>query len=98
MGKGRRTAANLRLWTRVLTSSLMLCVVMLAGCPRAKSDPAKSAKRLDLAKDALSKGNLDGADAEVNKALAYMPNNDEAYNLRGLVRVVRAAAVQRLLE
>ncbi len=85
--------------TRGFAVALLLCVVALAtGCPRTKGDPAKSAKRLNLAKDALSKGDLDGADGEVNKALAYMPNNDEAYNVRGLIRVVRAAAVQCLLE
>lgn len=70
----------------------------LAACPRPKGDPDKSEKRLDIARDALGRGDLDTAEAEANKALALLPTNDEAYNVRGLVRVVRAAAVQRLLE
>jgi len=71
---------------------------LLGACPQPKGDPAKSAKRLDIAKDALSRGDLDTADAEANKALAFQQTNEEAYNVRGLVHVVRAAAKQRLLE
>lgn len=76
---------------------LVVCA-LLAGCPEPKGDPAKSAKRLDIAKDALSRGDLDTADSEANKAIAFLRTNDEAYNIRGLVRVVRAAGVKRLTE
>ncbi|MCA9677357.1 MAG: hypothetical protein H6709_15815 [Kofleriaceae bacterium] len=73
-------------------------VVLVAGCPSTKGDPAKSNHRLELAKDLLGKGDLDGAEVEANKALAFLKTNDEAYNVRGLVSVLRAAATNRLLE
>jgi tetratricopeptide (TPR) repeat protein len=73
-------------------------LVVLSACPQPKGDPAKSAKRLDIAKDALSRGDLDTADTEANKAIAFLKTNDEAYNVRGLVRVVRAAGAKRLME
>jgi tetratricopeptide (TPR) repeat protein len=78
--------------------AFLVIVVVLGGCPQPQGDPKKSANRLDIAKDALSRGDLDTADAEANKAIAYLATNDEAYNLRGLVRVVRAAGVTRLIE
>jgi len=76
----------------------VIAAVLLAGCPRPKGDPTKSAKRLDIAKDALARGDLDTADVEANRALALQGANEEAYNVRGLVHVVRAAGKQRLLE
>lgn len=75
-----------------------MVALFLGACPQPKGDPAKSAKRLDLAKDALSRGDLDTADTEANKAIAFLKSNDEAYNVRGLVRVVRAAGAKRLME
>ena len=76
----------------------LVFAALLAGCPKPKGDPDKSAKRLDIARDALARGDLDTADAEANKAIAFLRTNEEAYNVRGLVRVVRAAGVKRLLE
>lgn len=70
----------------------------LAGCPTPKGDPAKSETRLALARDALAAGRLEEAEAEANKALGYLPTNDEAYNVRGLVHHLRALNAQRLLE
>lgn len=69
----------------------------MSGCPRPKVDKAKCDKRLDLAKDALSKGNLDEAVSEANKTLACNPRDDEAHNILGLVDVVRASLTERLL-
>lgn len=76
----------------------MLAGLVSSACPGPRGDPAKSATRLDIARDALSRGDLDTADAEANKAIAYLRTNDAAYNVRGLVRVVRAAGVKRLME
>jgi len=59
---------------------------------------AKSANRLDLAKDFLRKHQLEAAETECNRALAYNPDSDEAYDLRGLVSLVRAFDTQRTLE
>jgi Tfp pilus assembly protein PilF len=73
-------------------------MALLSACPEPKGDPEKSAKRLDIARDALSRGDLDTAEAEANKAIAFSKGNEEAYNLRGLVHVVRAAGVRRLIE
>jgi len=61
-------------------------------------DPAKSATRLDLAKDFLRKHQLEAADTECGRALAFNPVNDEAYNVRGLVAMIRALDTQRTLE
>lgn len=75
----------------------MICALL--GCPqRDDRDLAKSATRLDLAKDFLRKHQLEAADNECNRALAFNPANDEAYNIRGLVAMVRALDTQRTLE
>lgn len=79
--------------------TLPTLALVLAACSGApKGDPDKSAKRLDIAKDALARGDLVTAEQEANKAIALQPGNDAAYNVRGLVHVLRAAGVQRLLE
>jgi len=72
----------------------------LAACPwgRPKGDPAKSETRLALAKDFLSRNELEAAEAEVNKAIGFLPTNDEAYNVRGLIHYLRALGAQRLVE
>ncbi len=64
----------------------------------AEKDAAKSANRLDLAKDFLRKHELEAAQTESNRSLALNPANDEAYNVRGLVWMVRAYDTQRTLE
>jgi type IV pilus assembly protein PilF len=79
-------------------AALGAAIALLGGCARTDGDPAKSAKRLDIARDALSRGDLDTATAESNRALSFMPGNADAYSIRGLVEVVRAAAVQRLID
>ena len=68
------------------------------GCPRPASDPGKSATRLELAKDFLGKNELEAAEAEVDKSIAYLPTNEEAYNVRGLIHYLRAVGLQRLVE
>lgn len=76
---------------------LVICVTV--GClQRDDRDLAKSATRLDLAKDFLRKHQLEAADTECNRALAFNPANEEAYNTRGLVAMVRALDTQRTLE
>jgi len=71
----------------------------MAGChQRDEGDLSKSANRLDLAKDFLRKHQLEAADAECNRALAFNPGNDEAYNVRGLIAMVRAVDTMRMLE
>jgi tetratricopeptide (TPR) repeat protein len=77
----------------------LFAICAVAGCAtRTETDPAKSATRLDLAKDFLRKHQLEAADTECNRALAFNPTNDEAYNLRGLVAMIRAVDTQRTLE
>jgi Tfp pilus assembly protein PilF len=72
----------------------------LSGCSgaRVERNAAKSATRLDLAKDFLRKHQLEAAEAESNRALALHPANEEAYLVRGLVHVIRALDTQRTLE
>jgi tetratricopeptide (TPR) repeat protein len=77
----------------------LLVILAVSGCPqRDDHDLAKSATRLDLAKDFLRKHQLEAAESECNRALAFNPANDEAYTLRGLVAMVRALDTQRTLE
>jgi Tfp pilus assembly protein PilF len=74
-------------------------IALLAGCPgTSEGDAKRSQTRLDLAKDFLSKHQLEAAEAEVEKAIAFQKGNDEAYNVRGLIYYLRALDVQRLLE
>src|SRR5262249_46141728 len=77
----------------------LLVICMMVGCAmHGDLDPAKSATRLDLAKDFLRKHQLEAADTECNRALAFNPANDEAYNTRGLIAMIRALDTQRTLE
>lgn len=73
---------------------------LTTGCPTAtpEKDIAKSQTRLDLAKDFLGKRQLEAAETETNRAIALNPNNEEAFNVRGLVSMVRAIDTQRTLE
>src|SRR5688572_26771682 len=84
---------------RNILKGLLVCVA-LSGCFQAKTekDVAKSSNRLDLAKDFLRKHELEAAQTESDRSLALNPANDEAYNIRGLVWMVRAIDTQRTLE
>jgi Tfp pilus assembly protein PilF len=75
----------------------MACLASCLG-GRPEHSAAKSATRLDLAKDFLRKHQLEAAEAESNRALALSPANEEAYVVRGLVHVLRALDTQRTLE
>ncbi len=82
-----------------LSAAVLALTSWLAGCPvHPSGDPEKSNKHLDIAKDALSKKDLDQAQSEAEKAIALWPGNDEAYNVAGLAHLVRAADMQVLLE
>ena len=72
---------------------------MLAACPASiEQSPEKSAKRLDICKDALVKNNLEVAESECSKAIAFNANNDDAYLYRGLVAFTRAIADKMVME
>ncbi len=69
------------------------------GChPQVEADVAKSQTRLDLAKDFLRKHQLEAAETECNRAIAFNAANDEAFVVRGLVSMVRAIDTQRSIE
>jgi len=77
----------------------LLAFLSLSGCGQhLERSPEKSSKRLDIAKDFLRKNELEAAEAECNKALAYNTNNDEAYVVRGLVQMVRAYETRKTME
>src|SRR5262245_41415621 len=63
-----------------------------------EQDASRSAKRLDIAKDFLSKHRLEAAETECNRAIALNKSNDEAYVVRGLVAMLRAIDTQRTME
>lgn len=77
---------------------LVICVAACAPGMHDEHDAAKSANRLDIAKDFLRKHQLEAATTECNRALALNPTNDEAYNIRGLVAMLEAIDTQRSLE
>jgi Tfp pilus assembly protein PilF len=80
-------------------SLAILIATLAAGCPMGPdSDPGKSSKRLDICKDFLAKNDLEAAEAECGKAIAYNHANDEAYVVRGLVAYVRAGASKKSME
>ena len=77
----------------------MIAVAALAaGCPGVEADPKKSQTRLDLARDFFTRNEMEAAEAEANKALGFMPRNDEAHNLLGLIELTRAVNTQKDLE
>lgn len=77
----------------------LLAILAVASCQqRDDHDMSRSATRLDLAKDFLRKHQLEAAETECNRALAFNQSNDEAYNVRGLVTMVRAIDTLRTLE
>lgn len=53
---------------------------------------------MDLAKDFLSKRQLEAAETEAQKALGFYPNNEEAHHVLGLIDFVRGLASHNLLE
>ena len=81
-----------------ILSTLGLTSCAGAGAAKSEQSVAKSATRLDLAKDFLRKHQLEAAEAESNRALALNPASEEAYVVRGLVHVLRAIDTQRTLE
>jgi tetratricopeptide (TPR) repeat protein len=80
---------------------LKYCVFLavLGGCKvTPRGDPAKSANRLELAKDALERRDVDAAEAEANRSIAYLGTNEEAFMIRGLAHFFRAVKAERALE
>ena len=59
---------------------------------------AKSNTRLDLAKDFLSKGQLEAAETEAQKALGFHARNEEAHHVLGTLDIMRGLAAFNLLE
>ncbi len=76
----------------------LAAIVLLLGCAHHAADRNKSNTRLDLAKDFLSKGAIEAAEQEAQKALGYDASNDEAMNLLGLLDLMHALGELRLVE
>ena len=77
----------------------LLAFLGVVGCGQhVEHSPEKSSKRLDIAKDFLRKNELEAAEAECNKAIAFNTSNDEAYVVRGLISMVRAYDSKRAME
>src|ERR1043166_7077097 len=83
-------------------TSGLFAILLIAGCyAHDEGDTGKSANRLDLAKDFLRKHQLEAAEMECNRALAFFHGNDEAYVVGGRrapVQLARASDPQRRLE
>ncbi|KAB2897449.1 MAG: tetratricopeptide repeat protein [Kofleriaceae bacterium] len=82
----------------LLIACLLGVVAGCAACTQPHGDPKKSETRLALARDFLGRNELEAAEAEANKAIAYHPTNDEAYNVRGLVHYLRGMGTFKLIE
>jgi len=78
--------------------AIFIALGVLAGCPQTQHNVAKSQTRLDLAKDFLSKGQLEAAETECDRAISLNPANEEAFNVRGLVAMLHALGTQKTLE
>ena len=77
----------------------LLVFLGVTGCGQhVEHSVEKSSKRLDIAKDFLRKNELEAAEAECNKAIAYNTSNDEAYVVRGLIQMVRAYETKKTME
>lgn len=63
-----------------------------------EGDLAKSQVRVQLAVDFLRKHELEAAEAEADRALAFAPGNEEAYQVRGLVSYLRALDAKLIIE
>ena len=80
---------------------LLLFVVLGAGvsCGTGQRvDRDKSMTRYELAVDFLGKREYEAAVGEANKALGFDPDNHRARNLLGLVELLRASDLARILE
>ena len=85
---------------RALAAALGVATLAGASCPSTgpkSGDADRSDTRLALAKDYLSKNQLEAAQSEADKAIAFLPTNDEAYNVRGLVHTLRGLGAQNEL-
>ena len=81
-----------------LVISLGILFGAACGNTHTAKDATRSNDRLAIAKDFLGKGEFDAAEAEANKAIAFLPTNEEAWNVRGLTKYLRAMQAYSLLE
>ncbi len=78
----------------------LVFLTALAACPSGGGEQSakKSNDRLAIAKDFLSKGQFEAAESESDKAIGYLSTNEEAYDVRGLSKFLRAVEANQLLE
>jgi Tfp pilus assembly protein PilF len=77
---------------------LGLAATLLSGCPRDAVDTKRALTRIELAKDFLSRDELEAAEVEAKKALQFDPRSGDAEYVLGLVEFKRALADLRALE
>ena len=88
----------MNLLVKLVAAGMLLAATAGATCSGGvKGDPTRSDTRLQLAKDYLAKNQLEAAQAEADKAIAYQADNDEAYNVRGIVHLLRGLTAERAL-
>jgi Tfp pilus assembly protein PilF len=79
--------------------AVVICLASCGGLVGGREgDTKKSDSRLELAKEYLNKQELEAAEAEANKSIAYLPTNEDAFVVRGLVHYLRALNARRLME
>lgn len=84
----------------VMRGKPLILLAFFVGCGplHGNRDTAKSATRLDIAKDFLRKHQLEAAENECNRAITLNSDNDEAYLVRGLIAMMKAIDTQRTME
>ena len=82
----------------------MVVLLLLVSCTHCgqtggeQGDIQKSNTRLELANEYLNKHQLEAAETEVNKAIAFSSTNEVAFNTRGLIHYLRALDARRSKE
>ncbi|MCP4447645.1 MAG: tetratricopeptide repeat protein [Myxococcales bacterium] len=89
----------------LISQGLLAFLIILAplvgagvGCGASTQNPKKSNTRVQIAKDYLSRHQLDAARKEATTAIKYNGQNAEAYLVLGLVDILEAGQNNRILE
>ena len=100
VGEGIRYGARTLGGKRRISLGILGSLALLAGCPggHSEQDAKRSNDRVAIAKDFLAKGEFEAAEAESDKAIAFLATNEEAWNIRGLTKYLRAVQTFSLRE
>lgn len=88
-----------QLWMSRKAQALIATLALsISACSGTRANTKCADSRLDLAKEALGKLNLESAEKEANRSLVCNPRNEETHNILGLIDFLRAVKNVQLLE